>query len=102
MIIWRAQSFLGWIVPQTLNRAAYCDNALPLWLECTHGRKHTCFSAQLCSQQHTHTVGTKIYFFHALSRDATHTLTGNAELVATGSGLLIRQNGALQSSDTRR
>lgn len=41
MIIWRAQSFLGWIVAQTLNRAADCDNALPQWLECARARAHT-------------------------------------------------------------
>lgn len=73
MIIWRAQSFLGWIVAQTLNRAAACDNALARWLECAHTLTNTLtlffFSlAQLCSQQlnaharthaHMHGLGTK-------------------------------------------
>lgn len=68
----------------------------------THSPTHLLFYSVVLPAAHTHAVGTQIYFFHALSHDATHTLTGNAELVATGSGLLIRQNGALQSSDTRR
>lgn len=55
MIIWRAQSFLGWIVAQTLNRAAYCDNALPLWLECTHTHKHTdTYFLLNCAPSNTH------------------------------------------------
>lgn len=68
----------------------------------THSQTHLLFCSVVLPATHAHAVGTKIYFFHTLSRDATHMLTGNAELVATGSGLLIRQNGALQSSDTRR